>query len=167
MVSRSIALSLLVLVLVCSATAQTPPSRSADGKGAADVVRAFWQAVGDLDGDRVVACLDWPNVIVETSDRGTKPAKTVVDGDAVKAEIARSRENLHGSRRGSFFGATVTTLDVRPLNATLVYVPHRCSIIGDGPGSSDGERREFDAVAIVRKDEVTQTWRIMVITVAR
>jgi hypothetical protein len=165
--NRLLALSLVVVLFAVTASGQVSQAPPPGARGADEVVRAFWKAVGDLDGDRVVACLDWPAVIVETSDRGTKPARTVVDADAVKAEIARSRNPDRKAQPGDFFGATVTHVEVQPLNATLVYVPHRVRFGGDGAGQAGREARELDAVAIVRKDAATQLWRIMVITVAQ
>lgn len=162
---RSIFLVLVICYLGSTALGQTPVASSSEPGSATDVVRRFWRAVGDLDGDGVIACLDWPSAIIETSDRGTKPLKTVVDADAVKAEIARSRDPERAPQRGDFFGTEVMQCEVRMVNASLAYVPHRCRVDGDVRKTGNVDRREFDAVAIVRKDQVTQTWRIMVITI--
>lgn len=157
---------LTVLLAPAPVRAQDAKAARADDPGA--VVRLFWRAVGDLDGELLARCLDLPSLLVETSDRFTPAAGTVPDAAALRAELERSRGGENAKRRGDFHGTTVSELDVVPLNSTLVYVPHTCLLYGDDGGEENGrEGREFAAVALLRKDADTGTWRIMAITVPK
>lgn len=131
-------------------------------------VVAFWKAFGELDGDKMKATLDWPNVIIETKPGNTVPGKihkTIAEFDAEIKRATAGRNNTKA--RSDFYGTEVTKIDVQLINDTLAIAYHVCRL-GDKTEGQVGH--EFDAVAVLRKSAEgggNGKWRIILISVPK
>lgn len=151
---------LLLLLLGPSSSAlgqDSQPAVAAD-KEVAKVVNDFWTALGTFDVEGLKQTFDWPVSIVETSASGTKnPRALLMPDDLEKAFKQRPK-----SDRNEFYGAKLTDFKVQMQNPTLALVTYNATL----PGIANaGRESSLTAVAIVRKNPLSQSWKIIFLTV--